>query len=159
MDHTGLAQFFEKLEAEIRKGGMETVLVPPHDGMNETLRVLMPVTDEGDASLLEIMTVPYAEDADLLIFYFTVIAKINTGYEELLRILHEWNLHCPLGAFGVFDNEEQGVKQLFFKYSVPFDPELEPEELSENAWLLMTMLYDIVSRKYKEAYRITKGGD
>ena len=157
MEHNRQAQFLQKLEAMIREGDIETNLVPPHDNMGETLRALLPVTDEGDASLLEIMAAPYAEQADVLIFYITMIAKINAGYEELLRILPEWNLECPLGAFGIFDNE--GIHQLFFKYSILFDPEIDPEELAETAMFHVTLLYEIVSRQYKEAYRIAKGGE
>ena len=158
MESNRRARFFQKLEEEIREGNVETVLVPPQDeNLSETLRALLPVTDDGDPSLLEIMDAPYVDGADVLIFYITIIAKINTREEELLRVLNEWNLECPLGAFGIYDNREQGMKQLYFKYSILIDPETDPEELAETAMFHVMMIYEIVSQQYKDAYRLAKG--
>ena len=56
---------------------MWTKIVPAHDGLSETLRVMMPVTDEGDPCLLEVMISNFVEEADLLIFYTTMVAKIT----------------------------------------------------------------------------------
>ncbi|MBQ1916638.1 MAG: hypothetical protein II177_04075, partial [Lachnospiraceae bacterium] len=124
------ASFFKLLQEDIRESHIDTNLVPPQDDLSETLRAMLPVTDEGDPCLLEIMTSTFVEEADLLVFYTTMIAKIGPGFEDLLRALPQWNLECPLGAFSVY--ETQGLKQLYHKYTLLFDPEIDPEELAET---------------------------
>ncbi len=159
MEQSARLRFFHKMEEEIRESGVESNLVPPQNGMQETLSLLMPVTDEGDPSLMEITIAPFVEESDLLIFYTTMIAKINTGYDELLRVLPQWNLDTVLGTYGIFDNEELGMQQLFHKYTLLIDPEIDPEELAETAMFHLMILYEVISRQYKEAYRICKGGE
>ncbi len=149
------ARFFELLNKDIQESNIETNLIPPRDDMSETLRAMLPVTDEGDPNLLEIMTSKFVEDADLLVFYTTMIAKIGPGYEALLDALPQWNLECPLGAFGVY--ETKGVKQLYHKYSILFDPEIDPEELAETAMFHLMLIYEVLSRKYGEARALSDG--
>ena len=155
MDTASRARFFQALEEEIRSSHIETNLVPPQDDLSETLRAMLPVTDEGDPNLLEIMTSKFVEDADLLVFYTTMIADIGPGYEDLLDILPQWNLECPLGAFGIYENQDN--KQLYHKYSILFDPEIDPYELAETAMFHLMILYEVVSRKYPEARSISEG--
>ncbi|MBQ9459023.1 MAG: hypothetical protein IJU66_03735 [Oscillospiraceae bacterium] len=155
MEAAARARFFKLLEKDIQQSHIRTNLVPPQDETGETLRAMLPVTDEGDPSLMEIMAVSFEEDADVLLFYTTMIGKIGPGYEKLLDVLPRWNLECPLGAYGVYDN--QGMKQLYHKYNILFDPEIDPKELEENAMFHLTVLYEIISGKYEEARGISDG--
>ena len=155
MDTASRARFFKLLNKDIQESNIETNLIPPQDNMSETLRALLPISDEGDPNLLEIMTTKFTEDADLLVFYTTMIAKIGTGYEDLLDALPQWNLECPLGAFGIY--ETKGIRQLYHKYSILFDPEIDPEELAETAMFHLMILYEVISRKFPEARSIATG--
>ena len=157
MEASRRAEFFRNLQEQIRESHIETNLVPPgDDGLGETLRAMLPVTDEGDPNLLEIMAVPYVEDADMLIFYTTMIAKIGPGYEDMVRAIPQWNHACPLGGYCIYDN--QGLKQFVHKYSLLFDPEIEPDELADTAMFHLMLLYDVVSQKFKEARAVSRGG-
>jgi hypothetical protein len=149
------ATFFKLLEKDIQESHIETNLVPPHDDMSEDLRAMLPVTDEGDPCLLEIMTSKFVEDAELLVFYTTMIANIGPGYENLLDALHQWNLDCPLGLFGIY--EAQGMKQLYHKYTILYDPDIDPGDLAETAMFHLMILYEVISRKFPEARAIADG--
>lgn len=155
MDTASRARFFQILEKEIQDSQIQTNLIPPGNGLSETLRAMLPVTDEGDPCLLEIMTSKFVEEADILVFYTTMIAKIGPGYEELLDALPQWNLECPLGAFSIY--ETKGIRQLYHKYSILFDPEIDPEELAETAMFHLMILYEVISRKFPEARSIAAG--
>lgn len=149
------AEFFEILQEDIQKADMWTKLVPSEDNGSETLRVMMPVTDEGDPCLLEILISRFVEDTELVIFYTTMIAKIGAGYEELLRALPKWNLECPLGTFGIYEAPEG--KQLFHKYTIPFESDTEPEDLEGDVMFHLMLLYEVVSRYFVEARELSQG--
>ncbi len=147
MDLNGAYQFFRKLEGELYALGIETTYIEgirsPQIG--DTLRILLPVTEEGHPVITEIMVCEFTEDMDLLLVYSTVIAAFNEKAAELPQKLSEWNLLCPLGAFGIFEDS-----QLFHKYSVPFPREREPEQLAETAMLLLELIHGILSEQYPE---------
>lgn len=155
MNAADRAQFFKLLQEDIQETDMWTKIVPAHDGLSETLRVMMPVTDEGDPCLLEVMISNFVEEADLLIFYTTMVAKIGEGYEDLLHALPKWNLDCPLGAFGIYETPE--VKQLFHKYTVIFDPDTDPEDLEDDAMFHLMLIYEVISRQFDEARKLSRG--
>ena len=155
MNAADRANFFALLKEDLKESEMRTNLIPPHDDLSETLRVLMPVTDEGDPCLLEIMTSSFVEEADLLIFYTTVIAQIGPGYDDLCSAMSQWTLDCPLGMYSIFETPER--KQLYHKYTMLFDPEIDPEELEDNAMLHLMLIYEILSRQYKEARALSDG--
>ena len=81
--------------------------------------------------------------------------SIDFPFEDLLSSLPQWTLECPLGAFGIC--ETKGVKQLYHKYSILFNPEIDPEELAETAMFHLMILYDVVSDKFPEARSIAGG--
>lgn len=155
MNAADRAKFFKLLQEDIKETEMQTNLIPPHDDLGETLRVLMPVTDEGDPCLLEIMVSNFVEEADMVIFYTTLIGKIGAGYEDLLRALPKWNLDCPLGAFSIFETPE--MKQLYHKYTILFDPDTDPADLEDNVMFHLMLLYEVVSRYFVEARELSQG--
>ncbi|MBQ9348277.1 MAG: hypothetical protein IJT94_13250, partial [Oscillibacter sp.] len=109
-------QFLRKLEQKARKAQLEAKLVSPEgEGEREALHVLLPVTGEGGVCLMELMAVPFVDGTDMLIFYTTVLEEAGPGRDALNAVLSEWNLACPMGAFGLF--RADGGEQLFHKYS------------------------------------------
>ena len=89
MNAADRAKFFKLLQEDIKETEMQTNLIPPHDDLSETLRVLMPVTDEGDPCLLEIMVSNFVEEADMVIFYTTLI----------VRAMRTCSAPCPSGIW------------------------------------------------------------
>ena len=152
MDANGVQKFQDALEQKIRALGVETAFVDGGEGqVGNTLRALLPVTDAGDASLMEIMVLDFEEDSDLLFFYTTMIVEIGPGYEAIKEMLLDWNLTCPLGAFGIFRQE----RQFYHKYAVPVPKDAEPELLAERAMDLLEQLYEIISRQFPEAVQLS----
>ncbi len=148
MDLNASHRFFRKLEDLIHELDIETTYVEgiraPQIG--DTLRILLPVTEEGHPVISEVMLTGFTEEADLLLLYSTVIAALSEKAAELPQKLSEWNLLCPLGAFGIY--EEEG--QLFHKYTLPVPKDMDPEELAEEAMYLLELIYGVLSEKYPE---------
>ncbi len=146
MDLKGVHNFFAELEKKLGELGVESTYVDGAGGpqTGDTLRVLFPVTEEGHAAITELMVTSFAEDLDLLIIYSTVVAELNEKAGELPQKLIEWNLDCPLGAFGVYREENQ----LYHKYSVPFDRDKAPGDLAEEAMTLLSVLFEVLSAHY-----------
>ncbi len=148
MDLKATHRFLQELDDKLTALGIETTYVegggPPQIG--DTLRVLLPVTEEGHPVITEIMVTELADDLNMLHIYSTVIAEFNEKAPELPGKFSEWNLLCPLGAFGIYEEEQQ----LFHKYTLPFPLEMEPEDLAEEAMLLIELVHGVLSQKYPE---------
>lgn len=114
--------------------------------IGNTLRILLPITEEGHPVLTEIMVTEFTDDLDLLHIYSTLIVKSNDSISELKQKLGEWNLLCPLGAYGLY--EEDGERQLFHKYTLPFS--MDAEKLADEAMILIELIHGILSDKYPE---------
>ena len=148
MDLNAVHQFFRALEDKIHALEIETTYVEgirsPQIG--DTLRVLLPVTEEGHPVITEFMVTDFTDEEDLLLIYSTVIAKFNEKASELPQKLSGWNLLCPLGAYGIY--EEEG--QLFHKYTLPIPKEADAEALAGEAMFLLELVYSVLSEKYPE---------
>jgi hypothetical protein len=148
MDLNATHQFFRALEDMIHALDIETTYVEgihaPQIG--DTLRILLPVTEEGHPVITEVMLTDFTEEDDLLFIYSTVIAAFSEKAAELPQKLSEWNLLCPLGAFGIY--EEEG--QLFHKYTLPIPKDAEPGDLAEEAMYLLELIHSVLSEKYPE---------
>ncbi|GHU47800.1 hypothetical protein FACS1894120_6060 [Clostridia bacterium] len=107
------AEYLERLFAELTGEGLKAEIVP---GMGrwqigDTLRMLMPVGVKGEEVLLEIAAARFDDDLSFISLYSAIIPETkNTGVS-----LHQLNLICPIGAFGVAGN------QVYHKYSLIFD--------------------------------------
>ena len=155
MDLAKQKQFFQILEQKLNGMGMQTAAAAGAGApqIGDTLRVLVPITDEGEAVLLELMAAAIDEETDLLQFYTTMVMELAADRGQLARTLMQWNFLCPLGAFGVF--EEGG--QLYHKYGVLLTGEEELEELTERVILILSVLYEVIEQKYPLAAKFAKG--
>ena len=141
-------QFFQALDQKIQELGIETTYVEgirsPQIG--DTLRILLPVTEEGHPVITEVMVTELADDLDLLHLYSTLIVTLNEKASELPGKLSEWNLLCPLGAYGIYEEE----RQLFHKYTLPFPRDVDAGSLAQEAMLLLELIFEVLSKDYPE---------
>lgn len=146
MDLVRQKELFQILERKLNDMGMQTATAPGAGApqVGDTLRVLVPITDGGDAVLMELMAAVIDEETDLLQFYTTMVMELDVDRGQLAQTLLQWNFLCPLGAFGVF--EEGG--QLYHKYGVLLTGEEELEELTERVILILSVLYEVIEQKY-----------
>ena len=148
MDLTGVHAFLHALDGKVQELGIQTNYVEgiSHPQIGDTLRILMAVTKEGHPVVTEFMVTEMAADYDLLIIYSTVLAKLGKRKSELPEKLLEWNILCPMGHYGIYEEENQ----LYHKYSVPVPVDMDPEALAEEAMNLLGLIYELFSAQYTE---------
>lgn len=146
---------FDRLAKEFNERDIETQTAPGNGGaqVGDTLRLLIPVNDEGDAVLMEIMLANYFEDMDLLQFYSTLLLEIGPGYDELKNATFELNFFCPIGAFGIY---EEG-RQYYHKYGLMLETPHSIDELTERTLIVMEGLYDVISKYYQTVVDLSNG--
>lgn len=143
-------ELFSALEERVQTIGMETQRVPGAGGIQvgDTLRFLVPVTDDGDPVLMELMAATLTEDADLLQFFTTMLTDLEEEeFQRVRQSLEEWNHACPVGSYGVFVEE----RQLYHKYGVLFFGERDVEKMADHVLDVLTLLYEVLSSHYPEA--------
>ena len=153
MDLVRQKELFEILEQKLNGMGMQTAAAgagAPQVG--DTMRVLVPITDEGDAVLLELMAASIDEETDLLQFYTTMVMELDVDHGQLAQTLAQWNFLCPLGAFGIF---EEG-NQLYHKYGIVLNGTEELDELAERVILILSVLYEVIEQKYPLAVEFAR---
>ena len=145
MDLNTVHHSFGNLENLLHELELETAYVEGVRGpqIGDTLRILLPVTDEGHPVLTEIMVTEFTDDLDLLHVYSTLLLDCER-LDELTQALSEWNLLCPLGAYGIFESD--GKQQLFHKYTFPLD--IDTADFSEQAMTLLELLHGVLSEQY-----------
>ena len=144
--------FFTELEKLLKEEGLETYLMPGTEvQIGNTLRAMVPVTEAGNAVLLEVMAVPLTEDAHLLQIYSTIIAEISSGYDLLKEAVLDWNLTCPLGAFGIY----KPLKQLYHKYNYLMTVEVPPDEMADEIFYIIDLLRDVIAQVLPDAVRLS----
>ena len=148
MDLNAVHRFFRNLEDQLHELEIETTYLEGLRGpqIGDTLRILLPITEEGHPVLTEIMVTEFTDDLDLLHIYSTLIVKSIDSISELKQKLSEWNILCPLGASGIF--EEDGERQLFHKYTLPFS--MDADALADEAMLLIELIHGVLSEKCPE---------
>ena len=148
MDLTGVHAFLHALDGKVQELGIQTNYVEgiSRPQIGDTLRILMAVTKEGHPVVTEFMVTEMAADYDLLIIYSTVLAKLGKRKSELPEKLLEWNILCPMGHYGIYEEENQ----LYHKYSVPVPVDMDPEALAEEAMNLLGLIYELFSAQYNE---------
>ena len=154
MDLAKQKQFFQILEQKLNGMGMQTAAAAGAGApqVGDTLRVLVPITDEGEAVLLELMAAAIDEETDLLQFYTTMVMELAADRGQLARTLMQWNFLCPLGSFGVF---EEG-NQLYHKYGIVLNGTEELDELAERVILILSVLYEVIEQKYPLAVEFAR---
>ena len=81
---------------------------------------------------------------DLLEFYTTMFTEVEDVITDLSVEIPAWNFLCPLGSFGIF--EEEG--HLYHKYGLPFSGDTETEKFAKDSVAVMKFLFDIIADKY-----------
>lgn len=147
MDLDTVHHSFGKLEEQLHELEIETAYVEGFHGpqIGDTLRILLPVTEDGHPVLTEIMVTEFTDDFDLLHVYSTLIVRCNDKITGLSQKLSEWNILCPLGAYGVY--EEDGERQLFHKYTFPLEKN-DSGDFSDTAMLLIELIHGVLSEQY-----------
>ncbi len=154
MDLAKQKQFFQILEQKLNGMGMQTAAAAGAGApqIGDTLRVLVPITDEGEAVLLELMVAAIDEETDLLQFYTTMVMELAADRGQLARTLMQWNFLCPLGSFGVF---EEG-NQLYHKYGILLTGEEELDRLAEHVIEILSVLYEVLEQKFPAAKEFSR---
>ena len=154
MDLAKQKQFFQILEQKLNGMGMQTAAAAGAGApqIGDTLRVLVPITDEGEAVLLELMAAAIDEETDLLQFYTTMVMELAADRGQLARTLMQWNFLCPLGSFGVF---EEG-NQLYHKYGILLTREEELDRLAEHVIQILSVLYEVLEQKFPAAKEFSR---
>lgn len=140
MDITLQKQLFGLLEEQISAVGLETAPIPGSGGpqVGDGLRVLMGVTEQAVAALLELMVVRLSDDAHILQMYTTLPAPAG-GIDNLREALPGANFYCPLGSFGIFDRT-----QLYHKHALVLREEGDADELCQDAMNTLLALYNVL---------------
>lgn len=140
---------FQKTLAERLSGlGIETLIA---EGTGEpqvggTLRALLTVNRTGRQCMTELMVSGMGGEYGLLTLYTTLALGAETEQPAFLSAVAEWNLLCPIGAYGVFHED----KALYHKYSYPFPGGLTAEALADTAALLLELVFEVVTRKWDD---------
>ena len=145
--------FFSELESLFKKIGLETATLKGEEPqLGDTLRILLPVTEEGNVVLTELLAAPYNEDVILLQIYSTMIAEIGPGYEALKEMLLDWNLSCPVGAFGIY---RQG-RQFYHKYNYLMPTDQDPDQMAMEIFYVVHLVGEVISPFLSDALRLSE---
>ncbi len=152
MNIEDVKQFQRVLEARLKVLTLETAYFDNGpESIGDTLRVLLPVTDAGDIVLTEILVTPWVEDCNLLHFYSTIIVEIGPGYEALKEMMLDWNLACPLGAFGIY----RPARQFYHKYTLALPLDTDMAALPDRAFFLLNLIAAVISERFPEAVKLS----
>ena len=144
--------FLNEVESLLKKMDYETAMVENEDqDLGNTLRALMPVDETGNKVLLEVMAIPYDEHAILVQIYSTMIAEIGPGYEALKEMTLEWNLTCPIGAFGIY---REG-RQFFHKYNYLMPTDEDEKEMAAEIFYIIHLVMDVIAEIFPDAVRLS----
>ena len=149
MDITGVKSLFDSIREQLSGLGIDSVCKEGSGDpqIGETLRILFPVTPEGDAVITELVVTAFSPELDLLFLYSTIVAKIGERYDELVQKLIPWNMGCPFGAYGIYEEE----RQLYHKYTLPFPNDADPADVAGQALVMLGILNEVLSERYREA--------
>lgn len=153
MNLSGVQTFQQELIKQIEELNMETNMAEGSGGsqIGDTLRTLLPMGDGSNVALTEILVSEFNAESDCVMFYTTMIMEIGPGYEALKEMILDWNLLCPLGAFGIFRQE----RQFYHKYVFPFPKNLPPKKLADRTMYLLEVLYEVLSQRFPEAVQLS----
>lgn len=144
--------FLNELEELLKQMGYETARLPGEaPQVGDTLRALVPVDEIGNMVLLEVLAAPYTEETLLIQIYTTMIAEIGPGYEALKEMTQDWNLACPLGAFGIYRQN----RQFYHKYNYLLPVEGEPKEQASEVFYVIHLVIDVIADIFPDAVRLS----
>ena len=144
--------FLNELEELLKKMGYQTARL---DGeapqIGDTVRVMLPVDDEGNFVLLEVLAGEYNKETLLIQIYTTMIAEIGPGYEALKEMTLEWNLVCPIGAFGIFRQN----RQFYHKYNYLLPTEGEPKDRAMEVFYVIHLIRDVIAEIFPDVVKLS----
>lgn len=144
--------FFAELESLLKKMEYETATLEGEEiQLGDTLRAMVPVDEAGNKVLLEVMAMPFTDDALLVQIYSTMIAEIGPGYEALKEMLLDWNLTCPLGAFGIY---RQG-RQFYHKYNYTLPTDGDPKQMAVEVFYIIHLVRDVIGQYFADIVRLS----
>ena len=144
--------FLTELEALLKKMGYETALVKVEDPqLGDSLRALLPVDEAGNKVLTEVMAFPYGDRTILVQIYSTMIAEIGPGYEALKEMTLEWNLSCPIGAYGIYREN----RQFYHKYNYLIPADGEAEDTAMSIFYIIHLVRDVISEIFPDVVRLS----
>ena len=146
-------QFLKLLEGEMQQLHLDTAFLDGEGApqIGNTLRILLPAAEGKGALLMDVMVTEFEEEKDLVHFYTTILPNIGPGYEAIKEVIQDWNLLCPLGAFGVYRQE----MAFYHKYALAIDRASAPEALCAQALYLIELFYGIIDEHYLECVRLS----
>ncbi len=144
--------FLNELEKLLKTMDYETArLAGEEPQIGDTLRAMVPVDDEGNKVLLEVLTGEYNEHTLLIQIYSTMIAEIGPGYEALKEMTLEWNLVCPIGAFGIYREN----RQFYHKYNYLVPADSEAKDTSMSIFYIIHLIRDVIAEIFPDAVRLS----
>ena len=144
--------FFTELEDLLKKTGLETaVLKGEEPQLGDTLRALMPVDEAGNKVLMEILLGQYNENTLLVQIYSTMIAEIGPGYEALKEMTLDWNLTCPIGAFGIYRQN----RQYYHKYNYLMPVDEGEKQMALEIFYIIHLVQDVIAQIFPDAVRLS----
>ena len=144
--------FLNEIEELLKQMGCETARLRGEDPqIGDTVRAMLPVDDAGNMVLLEVLTAPYNEATLLVQIYSTMIAEIGPGYEALKEMTLDWNLACPIGAFGIYRRN----RQFFHKYNYLMPVEGDPKERAREIFYVIHLIRGVIAEIFPDAVRLS----
>lgn len=147
-------EMFDLLRNNIHETGMDTADVQGAGGpqIGDTLRVLLPLTDEAHPVCLDMMVASLGDGADIVQFYTTLTFEASENRDELEKAIRSFNFFCPLGSFGIFREE-----QLYHKYCMLLHEDADPDKLCADTLDALSVLYQVLDNYYPIAMRFAQG--
>ena len=144
--------FFKELESLLKKIGLETAMMQGQEPQaGDTLRAALPVTEAGDSILLEVMAMNFVNDTVVAEIYTTILTDIRSSFEALKDNLLEWNLFCPLGAYGIY---REGM-QFYHKYNYLIPSDGDAEDMALEIFYLVNTIQDVITDHYPKIIRLS----
>lgn len=144
--------FYSELEVLLQKMEYETAVIENEDQeLGNTVRALVPVDDAGNKVLLEVLAAEYDEETLLIQIYTTMIAEIGPGYEALKEMTLDWNLTCPIGAFGIYRRN----RQFYHKYNYLIPTDGDPKEMAMEIFYIIHLVRDVIAEVFPDAVRLS----
>ena len=144
--------FFDELEKLLKKMEYQTARLDGQEPqIGDTLRAMVPVDETGSMVLLEVLLGEYNENTLLVQIYSTMIAEIGPGYEALKEMLLDWNLTCPIGAFGIYRQN----RQFYHKYNYLIPTDGDAKEMATEVFYVIHLVRDAIAQVFPDAVRLS----
>ena len=80
-----------------------------------------------------------------------MIAEIGPGYEALKEMTLDWNLTCPIGAFGIYRQN----RQFYHKYNYLIPADGEAENTAMEVFYVIHLVLDVIAEIFPDVVRLS----